>query len=79
MHMHVCCLVFHVQFFKKRGVVSVKDEYHLFNHVTGLELCGQGEEFLAQVIELLMYWTDMNHEASIPLSELSFIELFKIA
>jgi len=37
------------QFFKKKGVVGVKDEYHLFNDVTGLELLGQGEEFLAQV------------------------------
>jgi len=38
-----------VQFFKKRGVVGIKDEYHLFNQVTGLELRGEGEEFLAQV------------------------------
>jgi len=76
--MRVWCLVFRVQFFKKRGVVSVKDEYHLFNYVTGLELRGQGEEFLAQVIELLMYCTDMNLEASIPLSDLSFTELFQM-
>ena len=27
----------------------MKDEYQLFNEVTGLELCGEGEEFLAQV------------------------------
>jgi len=39
-----------VQFFKKHGVVSVQDEYQLFNHVTGLQLHGEGEEFLAQVI-----------------------------
>ena len=39
-----------MQFFKKRGVVSAKDEYLLFNQVTGLELRGQGEEFLSQVI-----------------------------
>lgn len=39
----------HVQFFKKQGVVGVKDEYQLFNQVTGLELLGQGEEFLSQV------------------------------
>jgi len=38
-----------VQFFKKQGVVGVKDEYQLFNQVTGLELLGQGEEFLSQV------------------------------
>ena len=31
-------------------MVGVEDEYHLFNQVTGLELVGQGEEFLAQVI-----------------------------
>ena len=74
--MHVWCLFFCVQFFKKRGVAGVKDEYNLFNQVTGLELCGQGEEFLAQVIELLMYYTDMNREAFILLSDLSFIELF---
>jgi len=37
------------QFFKKKGVVGVKDEYQLFNDVTGLELHGHGEEFLAQV------------------------------
>jgi len=40
----------HLQFFKKHGVVGVKDEYNLFNEVTGLDLRGHGEEFLAQVI-----------------------------
>jgi len=44
------CPFLHLQFFKKHGVVSVKDEYHLFNQVTGLDLHGYGEEFLAQVI-----------------------------
>jgi len=42
-----------VQFFKRKGVVSVKDEYNLFNSITGLELQGQGEEFLAQVISCI--------------------------
>jgi len=48
--MFVCA---YSQFFKKRGVVGVEDEYQLFNQVTGLNLCGHGEEFLAQVIILV--------------------------
>lgn len=37
------------EFFTKRGVTGVGDEYSLFNHVTGLELQGEGQEFLAQI------------------------------
>ena len=48
--MFVCA---YSQFFKKRGVVGIEDEYQLFNQVTGLNLCGHGEEFLSQVIILV--------------------------
>ncbi|XP_074656849.1 serine/threonine-protein kinase RIO3-like isoform X2 [Tubulanus polymorphus] len=37
------------QFFEKRSVPNVLDPYELFNDISGMELTGEGKEFLAQV------------------------------